>query len=98
MKNYEEVEEIVRLNKKRHELSHAIEERNNLECMGIEWNTAKFVTLTEKQLADMDCHKVRNCDDIYIREFSGSFSYYSFGELFFKTNTPDVYVRVHFNQ
>ena len=90
MRVYKEIKKIAKCVGKIHSLAEKLEDKIDTE--GIDWFTAEFVTLNEhqkKRLKFVDCDYF--CEQRKIDE-----DWYC-GELYFKTDVPGQYVRVHFD-
>lgn len=59
---------------------------------GIEWNTALFVSMKDEDLKRLDLVD----DDYYSDHHKGYWEDDFYGFLYFKTDVPGQYVRIHF--
>ena len=91
MKIYKEIKEIAKCNSKIERLIDRLSERFDVGD-DIEWNTAIFVSMKDKDLKRLDLVD----DDYYSDHHKGYWEDDFYGWLYFKTDVPGQYVRVHF--
>ena len=91
MKIYKEIKEIAKCNSKIERLIDRLSERFDVGD-GIEWNTALFVSMKDEDLKRLDLVD----DDYYSDHHKGYWEDDFYGFLYFKTDVPGQYVRVHF--
>ena len=91
MKIYKEIKEIAKCNSKIDRLIDRLSERFDVGD-GIEWNTAILVSMSEKDLKRLDLVD----GDYYSDHHKGYWQDDFYGWLYFKTDVPGQYVRVHF--
>ena len=91
MKIYKEIKEIAKCNSKIERLTDRLSERFDVG-EDIEWNTAIFVSMKDKDLKRLDLVD----DDYYCDQHVGYLEDDFYGWLYFKTDVPGQYVRVHF--
>lgn len=93
---YKDIAKIAELNNKRYELVKALETRSDLECDGIDWNTAKFVELSDEEIAKSFDPQTEVLDEYLVHQSVGVCGDDYHGYLYFKTDKPGVYVQVYF--
>lgn len=91
MKIYKEIKEIAKCNSKIERLIDRLSERFDVGD-DIEWNTAIFVSMKDEDLKRLDLVD----DDYYSDQHKGYWEDGFYGWLYFKTDVPGQYVRVHF--
>lgn len=91
MKIYKEIKEIAKCNSKIERLTDRLSERFDVGD-GIEWNTAILVSMSEKDLKRLDLVDGDYYSDHHVGYREDDF----YGWLYFKTDVPGQYVRVHF--
>ena len=91
MKIYKEIKEIAKCNSKIERLIDKLSERFDVGD-DIEWNTAIFVSMKDEDLKRLDLVD----DDYYSDHHKGYWEDGFYGWLYFKTDVPGQYVRVHF--
>ena len=91
MNIYKEIKEIAKCNSKIERLVDKLSERFDVGD-DIEWNTAIFVSMKDEDLKRLDLVD----DDYYSDHHKGYWEDGFYGWLYFKTDVPGQYVRVHF--
>lgn len=96
MNIYKEIKEIAKCNSKIKRLADKVNEKmqtDNFSCNDIEWETARLVTMSRKDLEKLDLVD----DDYYSEHHRGYLEDDFYGWLYFKTDVPGQYVKVHFS-
>lgn len=94
MKIYKEIKQIA---KKIDQFSYLIEQLKNkgIDPGGLEWYSVEFVTLSKE---DKERFKANGGEtDDYFVEQTGYCEDHYHGNLYFKTDVPTQYVKVHYN-
>ena len=92
---FKEIKEIAKCMSKVYRLSEKLA-NDGFDCDGIEWPTATFVSLDKEDIAHF---KGTNgvTEGYFVDQWTGYSGDDFHGELYFKTDVPGQYVRVHFN-
>lgn len=96
MNIYKEIKEIAKCNSKIKRLADKVNEKmqtDNFSCNDIKWETARLVTMSRKDLEKLDLID----DDYYSEHHRGYLEDDFYGWLYFKTDVPGQYVKVHFS-
>lgn len=91
MNIYKEIKEIAKCNSKIERLVDKLSEKFDVG-EDIEWDTAIFVSMKDEDLKRLDLVD----DDYYSDHHKGYWEDDFYGWLYFKTDVPGQYVRVHF--
>lgn len=94
MNVYKEAKQIAKCMSKIHHLIEMLNEKTDIE--GVDWSTAEFVSFTKEDEAHF-----RACngetEDYFVDQTVGYFGDDYYGWLYFKTDVPGQYVKVHFS-
>lgn len=91
MNIYKEIKEIAKCNSKIERLAKKVSDKLSFD--DIEWETAHLVTMSKKELEKFPL--VDN--DYYSDQHVGYCEDDFYGWLYFKTDVPGQYVKVHFS-
>ena len=94
MNIYKEIKEIAKLNSKREFLAGKLAQK--IDCEGILWDTAEFVTLSREDIKTMFDPQREVTEDYYVDQSVGYCGDDFYGYLYFKTDVPGQYVKVYF--
>lgn len=94
METFKEVKEIAKCVSKIGTLVKRLEAHMDID--GIEWYTAQFVSLDKE---DIELFKNTNgvTEEYFVDQWTGYCGDDFHGEMYFKTDVPGQYVRVHFD-
>lgn len=93
MNVYKEVKQIAKCIQKIKQLSEKLEE--DYDIADVDWETAKFVSLTKKQIKRFE--ETNNAtEDYYVEQHQGYCEDDFYGWLWFKTDVPGQYIKVAF--
>lgn len=95
MNVYKEIKEIAKCVSKINSLIEKINKENGEIAEGLDWYTAEFVTLTKE---DIKHFKDRHCEteDYYVDQHTGYCEDDFYGHVYFKTDVPAQYIKIHF--
>ncbi len=97
MKRFKDIKRIANKMAQIHRLAEKL--KNELDCEGIEWNTAVLISGLQGKSDGLYQDGVmiaEYVDDYYCAQSQGYASDYYYGHLYFKTDVPGQYVRVWF--
>ncbi|MBQ8559067.1 MAG: hypothetical protein IJ439_03680 [Tyzzerella sp.] len=90
MKQYKEIKQIAKYIQKIQRLSEQLAERIDVD--DIEWNTAHLVSMSKEQLSHLELV----ADEYYVKQYQGYIEDDFYGWLYYATDVPGQYVKVHF--
>lgn len=90
MKVFKEIKEIAKCTNKIKNLVDKLEEK--MDTDDIDWNTAELVSLNKEQIKRLGSV----VDDLYYCDQHQIYEDWFAGWLYFKTDVPGQYVKVHF--
>ena len=91
------LKEVKEIAKKNAQIKILIDKlSNNIDTEDIDWATASFVSLPKEEIKRF---KRTNCEteDYFVDQWTGYVEDSFYGYLYFKTDVPGQYVRVHFS-
>ncbi len=92
---FKEIKEIAKCMSKINRLAEKLA-HDGLDCDGIVWPTATFVSLDKEDIEHFqDTNGVT--EEYFVDQWVGYCEDDFHGELYFKTDVPGQYVRVHFD-
>lgn len=94
MNTYKEVKEIAKCNAKVAHLAEKLEKI--VDTDGLEWETARFVSLSKEEIEDFE-QSNGVTDDYYVNQWTGYCEDDFHGYVYFKTDVPGQFVQVHFD-
>lgn len=94
MNIYKEAKEIAKCNAKIRHLAEKLSDKIDTE--GLEWETAQFVSFSKE---DEEHYRKRGNEtkDYFVDQTTGYCEDNFYGYVYFKTDVPGQYVRVHFD-
>ena len=90
MKRFKEIKKIAKCMEKAKKLAEQLEEK--IETSDVEWETAHFVSMSKEELSHLDLVD----DEYYVKQYQGYIEDDFYGWLYYATNIPGQYVKVHF--
>ena len=93
MNKYKEIKEIAKCVAKMKRLVDQLEDK--LDTDGIDWGTAEFVTLSKEDRRHFE-NTNGVTEDYYTKQYTGYLGDDYYGWLYFATDVPGQYVKVHF--
>lgn len=95
MNIYKEIKKLASLNAKREHLIETINRKYGDLGEGVDWNTARFVSLSKEDIQSFRDSGDED-DDYFVSQSTGWTCDDYYGHLWFKTDVPGQYVRVYF--
>lgn len=94
MNEYKEIKQIAKCMSKVDHLKKILDDK--IDCEGIDWTTAHFVGLSKEDIEHFK-RSYSETEDYFVDQSVGYCGDDFFGWLYFKTDVPGQYVKVHFS-